>query len=37
MIFDVKPLEDIEESDLQTLLVNAVPERKRTASPSMRT
>ncbi len=29
MIFDTKPLEDIEESDLQSLLVNPVPERKR--------
>jgi len=29
MIFDVKPLDDIEESDLQALLVNPLPERKR--------
>ena len=29
MIFDTKPLDDIEESDLQALLANPVPERKR--------
>jgi len=29
MIFDTKPLDKIEESDLQALLVNPVPERKR--------
>jgi len=29
MIFDTKPSDDIEESDLQALLVNPVPERKR--------
>ena len=29
MIFDTKPLDDIEESDLQALLAKPVPERKR--------